>query len=165
MRIWRIEKQRYAGEAFQGKGALYAAGRWHRRGVLVAYASEHPAVAAMEKLVWLESYERASASDYVLVRLTIDRDQHVERIARDALPADWDVFPHPAATQEIGMRWLEEQRSAVLAVPSAVIPVAWNYLVNPMHPDVGALERSEPEPFRWDARLFRGASQEDPSET
>lgn len=164
--IWRIEKERHLGSseeggpadaraAFLGRGGLVTAGRWHRAGTQVAYASEHPAVAALEKLAWLESYERARAGRFVLVSLALDPERHVEVLPREALPDGWDAFPHPAATQEIGTRWFEASRSVALAVPSAPLPIAKNYLVNPLHPDFHTLEVGEPVPFSWDARLFR----------
>lgn len=63
--------------------------------------------------------------------------------------------PHPDATRDIGTRWFEEERSVVLGVPSAIVPIADNYLINPFHPDFQALERGDPVPFSWDARLFQ----------
>ena len=153
--IWRLEKKRYADSAFRGYGGLRTAGRWHRKGTQVAYASEHPGVAALEKLVWLEAYENARASEYVLVSLRLDAARHVETISLDVLPDGWDAFPHPAATQEIGTRWFDGMRSVVLEVPSAVMPIARNYLINPFHPDFHALEQGEPVPFAWDSRLFK----------
>ena len=68
---------------------------------------------------------------------------------------DWDAFPHLNATRTLGTQWFEEERSVVLSVPSAVLPVAKNFLINPFHPDFHALERGEPVPFSWDTRLFR----------
>lgn len=40
-------------------------------------------------------------------------------------------------------------------VPSAVLPIAMNDLINPFPPDVHELERWEPVPFAWDARRFQ----------
>jgi hypothetical protein len=36
-----------------------------------------------------------------------------------------------------------------------VLPVAKNDLINPFHPDFHELERGDPVPFSWDARLFQ----------
>lgn len=33
-------------------------------------------------------------------------------------------------------QWLLQQQSPVLKVPSAIIPVEFNYLLNPQHPDL-----------------------------
>jgi len=157
--IWRLEKERYLEEAFRGKGSLQTSGRWHHKGTQVAYASEHPGIAVLEKLTWLGSYEVARNSSYLLVPLELDPNEHLERIEESELPEDWDTFPHRDETRDIGTRWFNEERSPVLAVPSAVLPLAENYLVNPFHPDFHDLKRREPEPFSWDARLFQRGRQ------
>ena len=155
--LWRLEKERYADPAVRGKGSLKTSGRWHHKGTQVAYASEHPGVAVLEKLAWLGSYDGARESSYVLLPLHLHPDEHLETLDESALPDDWDSFPHPEATRTLGTRWFEAERSVVLAVPSAVLSVAKNYLINPFHPDFRKLERGEPVPFSWDARLFRRA--------
>ena len=53
-----------------------------------------------------------------------------------------------------GGEWAASRRTALLRVPSALVPREPNYLVNSAHPDaarivVGAVERLE-----WDSRLF-----------
>ena len=153
--------------AFRGKGSLKTGGRWHHKGTQVAYASEHPGVAVLEKLVWLGSYEMARESSYVLLPLHLNPTEHLETLDVLTLPDDWDTFPHSEATRSLGTRWFEEERSVVLAVPSAplgvlgrsapsaVLPVAKNYLINPFHPDFHDLERGEPVSFSWDARLLK----------
>ncbi|MBI2318150.1 MAG: RES domain-containing protein, partial [Betaproteobacteria bacterium] len=51
MIIWRICPQRYAGEAFSGKGAAEGGGRWNLPGHRVVYASETLSLAALEYCV------------------------------------------------------------------------------------------------------------------
>ena len=157
--------------AFRGKGSVKTSGRWHHKGTQVAYASEHSGVAVLEELVWLGNYEVARKSSYVLLPLHFNPDRHLETLDESVLPDDWDPFPHPEATRALGPQWYEEERSAVLAVPSAplgvlgrsapsaVLPVAKNYLINPFHPDVHELERGEPVPFSWNTRLFQRTQQ------
>lgn len=151
--VYRIEKRRHAAQALAGIGGLFAAGRWHRKGVRVSYASEHHAVAAMEKLVWLGSLEDALAGDYVVLPLDVP-DTLVEVLPLAELPLEWNTYPHGSATQEIGMRWLLDLRSAALQVPSAVVPHAFNLLLNPAHPQALRLEAGALAPFAWDPRLF-----------
>jgi RES domain-containing protein len=65
------------------------------------------------------------------------------------------VFEAVANTVATGDAWLAEARSAVLRVPSVLVPHSWNVLFNPNHPDAtGALLRSV-EPFGFDPRLWR----------
>lgn len=151
--FYRIEKRRYVAEAFAGLGGLFSAGRWHRKGVRVAYASEHPGVSAMEKRVWLGSLDDALAEDFVVVPIEIPSRQ-IEGVAPADLPEGWDGFPHLPATQDLGMRWLREARSVALQVPSAVVPRSVNVLINPAHPDAAGLTAGGPDPFDWDPRLF-----------
>ena len=54
----------------------------------------------------------------------------------------------------MGTKWATEKRSAVLAVPSVVIPSELNFLLNPEHPDYSKIEIGTPKPVGWDPRLL-----------
>jgi hypothetical protein len=41
-------------------------------------------------------------------------------------------------------------------VPSAIIPTAANFLINPSHPDFGKVVIEQPERFAFDPRLLSG---------
>jgi RES domain-containing protein len=43
-------------------------------------------------------------------------------------------------TQAFGRAWISEERSLLLRVPAAVLPISFNFLVNPLHPEASALE-------------------------
>ena len=146
---YRLTQRRYAQSAFSGAGSLRGNGRWHRAGIPVVYATESAAVALLEVMVHLER-PRLLVVEWSVVRCRFD-EALVERL--DDLPDDWRAFPWPIATQRIGQTWFDEQRSPVLDVPSAVLPSARNYLLNPEHPRFGEVEIGEPEPFEVDPRL------------
>ena len=55
----------------------------------------------------------------------------------------------------IADRWLNEKRTAVLVVPSAVVPQENNYLLNPEHPDFEKIAITTPEPFTFDSRMWK----------
>ena len=78
----------------------------------------------------------------------------VEEVDRSLLPDDWFRLPPPPVLKAIGDAWLISLSSAVLAVPSAIIPTETNYLLNPKHPDFGSIEVGLPRPFRLDLRLL-----------
>ncbi|HQR43692.1 MAG TPA: RES domain-containing protein, partial [Gemmatales bacterium] len=78
----------------------------------------------------------------------------VEFVERQALPARWNRYAQPRATQLLGKAWLDEQRTVALAVPSAVVMDQWNYLLNPLHPRFAELKFSTPQAYRFDRRLF-----------
>ena len=51
--------------------------------------------------------------------------------------------------------WLKSGRSAVLSMPSAVVPAERNYLLNPGHPDFARIVMGEPEALDTDFRLMQ----------
>jgi len=59
------------------------------------------------------------------------------------------------STPESTMAWACELRSAVLVVPSAVVPAESNFLINPLHADFQHIRLGQPEPLETDLRLLR----------
>jgi RES domain-containing protein len=77
----------------------------------------------------------------------------VETLEARRLPAGWSESPPPLALRALGDDWAREGRSALLRVPSAVVPSEWNFLLNPAHPGFAALRIGAPRAFPLDARL------------
>jgi RES domain-containing protein len=77
------------------------------------------------------------------------------QVRETELPADWRAYPAPAVLQDIGSAWVTSGATAVLAVPSAIIPQEANYLLNPAHGDFARIGIEPPEPFQFDPRLWR----------
>jgi RES domain-containing protein len=89
------------------------------------------------------------------VAIPIEFDEAlVETFATSDLPADWNEEPPPPSTAEIGDRWVKESRSAVLELPSVIIPAEPNYLLNPTHSDFKRIRIGKPTPFCFDPRLI-----------
>lgn len=147
---WRIVRERHAATAFTGEGAARGGGRWNSRGVAVVYASGTRSLAALENLVHLNP---PVLFNFVAFRITFE-DRLVQRLALEALPVDWRAEPPGPSTKRLGDAWVRAQRSAVLCIPSAIIPAESNYLLNPAHPDFKLIEVGQPEPFSFDPRLL-----------
>ena len=152
MRVWRICKAEHAARAFTGEGALLYAGRWHRKGTPVVYASESRALAALEQLVNL--HRNQLPPRLVCFGVDIPDALRVTEVRIADLPARWHRHPAPVALQEIGSRWAEQGRSACMKLPSAVIRGEFNFLLNPRHADFSRLEIGRHAPFEFDPRLF-----------
>ena len=148
---WRLVKSRYAGTAFDGEGARLFGGRWNSPGTRVAYASDSIALAALEVLTHLQS--TSVLQHYSLASIHFP-ERLVEALEAAMLPERWRSFPSPSENHAIGDRWVAEGRSLVLRVPSAIIPSAGNYLINPEHPQFKSAVIDRPEPFAFDARLL-----------
>jgi RES domain-containing protein len=79
----------------------------------------------------------------------------VRKLARAALPATWNAYPAPLRLRQLGDAWIAAGTSAVLEVPSAVVPAEKNYLLNPAHPGFRRVTLGTPQRFSFDRRLAR----------
>lgn len=148
--VWRIVKQRYAAQAFDGEGARRFGGRWNSRGVPVVYAACSRALAALELLVHVE--RSALLSAYVLIGCDVD-DTLVDTLDPVTLPAHWHQSPAPHELARIGDIWVRAGESLALAVPSALVPDEPIYLLNPKHTQFDAMRVGVPQRFDLDIRF------------
>jgi RES domain-containing protein len=149
---WRIIKRRHIKTAFNGSGARNYGGRWTSPGVTVVYTAETQSLAVLEVLVHLDSPELLQK--YLLISVEID-ESLVSDIERSQLPRNWRTDPAPGKVRSIGDRWILAGTSAVLRVPSALIPAENNFLLNPLHPGFRKLRIRKPVNFRFDPRLSK----------
>ena len=149
-RAWRIVREDHCSAAFDGEGAWRFGGRWNSSGTRTVYTSATLSLAALETLVHLNP---PVAFKYVAIPIEFD-EALVETFATSDLPADWNEEPPPPSTAEIGDRWVKESRSAVLELPSVIIPAEPNYLLNPAHSDFKRIRIGKPAPFSFDPRLI-----------
>ena len=48
----------------------------------------------------------------------------------------------------------DPRKSAILVLPSALVPSESNRLINALHPESAKIKARPPEPFQYDARFF-----------
>jgi RES domain-containing protein len=152
MRLWRISN--YAD--LSGEGGRRVAARWHERGRPVVYLAEHAALALLETLVHLEIDPDELPSHYQLLTVEVPDGVAVEDLPEAELTtrvADWRRTPE--GTRTLTRAWFGERRTALLRVPSAIVPAAFNYLLNPLHPDAARLTIVARQTAGFDTRLFR----------
>ncbi len=159
MRAYRLTREPYrqSDRALECAGAARYGGRWNPPGVALAYAASSVALAALERLVhtmsvkgleglWLQTLEFSAAECRVLVPEELPATWNERRV-----PPDWSVGE--AATQTVGREWIRAGESLALRVPSAVIPLEFNYLINPEHQALRLARLAEPQQFMFDERL------------
>jgi len=149
-RSWRIVRAARAADAFSGEGARQFGGRWNSAGVPIVYASEHQSLAALEILVHLQPRLPLA---FVVFEIEIP-DDLIARLPPAPLPQKWRVEPPDTGTMQIGDAWFRAAQSAVLAVPSAIVPEESNHLLNPQHSDYLRITIHPPRAFSFDPRLI-----------
>jgi RES domain-containing protein len=149
---WRIVKRKHAKVAFSGEGAHLYGGRWNSVRVAIIYTAESQSLAALEMVVHLDSSELLG--HYVVFEVGID-ESLIARVEPSELPRNWRANPPPMKVQKVGDIWAEAGTSAVLQVPSAILPAEHAFLLNPRHRDFPKLVIGKPSPLRFDPRLSR----------
>lgn len=151
MRIWRICRRPFARKPLDGRGGLLAAGRWHTPRRLVTYTSESLALASLEVLVHcdLDLLPR----DLMAIEIEVPRTVKISEVAASDLPRNWRRHPVPPALQRLGNDWLDEGRTAVLRIPSALVPTESNLLLNPLHRDFRVIRVIRRFKFTFDERI------------
>lgn len=149
MRVFRLSPH----PDWDGKGGLLVSGRWHHRGTPVVYTSSSLSLALVELFVNLDP---AVAPVELLARAgDVPDSLMLDRILPATLPANWRSYPAPASLADLGTAWAQSLATAVLAVPSAVVPQEWNFLLNPLHPGFRRIRLMPPEPFEIDPRMWK----------
>lgn len=147
---WRIVKKKHAAAAFTGEGAAKAGGRWNSKGVPMVYCGGTRSLTLLETLVHLNP---PIYFEYVIFGAEF-ASELAEQVHPADLPPQWRSHPPSPATQDLGDQWVKSGRSAVLAVPSAIVPEECNYVLNPAHPDFALIRFGGPEFFSFDPRLL-----------
>jgi len=64
------------------------------------------------------------------------------------------IHEPPDEPRVIGDAWIESRQSALLRVPSWIVPESCNVLINPAHPDASSILLGPIRPFQFDSRLW-----------
>ena len=151
IRAWRLTMRLFADTAFTGKGAFDYGGRWNHPGAAVVYLSSTLPLAALETLIRLN--RKTVRTEFVSFEIGMPDSVKIVKLDPRTLPAGWKRERHLAYTRNVGTQWALKNESAVLQVPSALIPSECNYVLNPKHPHFKKIIIHKPQPFSFDPRL------------
>ncbi len=149
--VWRITTARFAASAFSGEGARLYGGRWNPKGWPMIYTAESQSLDLLELMV----QDDPLRANYVLIPAQLPADLPETRVDTESLPSEWRTIGARSSLQEIGRTWIDSGETAVLSVPSAVVPAERNYLLNPRHPNFTRIQIGAPLSLEVDTRLLR----------
>ena len=119
----------------------------------MVYAAATRSLALLEML----AQDQPLRARYLFIPLEWGKPLRIARLDSAQLPGNWRTPAARPRLQAIGREWLEGGNTAVLAVPSAVLPREENFLLNPLHADFRRLRIAAAEPLDTDSRLLRYA--------
>ncbi|UCD35344.1 MAG: RES family NAD+ phosphorylase [Nitrospiraceae bacterium] len=154
-RAWRIVRKKRLADAFTGEGARLGGGRWNKAGIPAVYISETLSLAAIELFVHFTRKDLKLGRSLLAIPVEIPATLRQDELSMKELPPDWRTSPPPNSTKALGSAWAAKGNSAVLRVPSAIIPEEYNLVLNPRHPDFRKIKIGRPRSFSLDERMWK----------
>lgn len=136
-----------------GTGAKLSGGRWNDVGVPMVYTASTRALACLETIVHLNAGGLPFNRYLVEVEIPDDLWSAAEVVNATSLPIGWDAEPAGNVSVDFGSVWVAPVSSAVLRVPSVIVPEEENILINPVHPDATRIVARKVRRWLYDPRL------------
>ncbi|OAQ41726.1 RES superfamily protein [Pedobacter psychrophilus] len=152
MEVFRLTRERYS-DSLSGKGSSIKGARWNSVGVELIYTAGNRSLAMAEVAVYLTL--ATLPSDFMMLTIEIPDSISIKEVYSEELPLNWNLFPHPSATQKFGNEFVNEGKYCVLKIPSVVTKGDFNFLINPYHKDFKIIKISKKEKFPFDKRIFK----------
>src|SRR3954449_7625306 len=132
MIVYRISSRKYA-EDLTGEGARLHGGRWNHKLTPCLYAAATRALAILEYSVNVNIDDIPRALSIASIEIP---DDNILILQQAQLPGDWQQAPAPSSTKYFGTALLKQNQYLIIRIPSVVIPEEYNYLINPLHPEI-----------------------------
>jgi len=149
MLVYRIALAKFS-DSLQASGR---AARWNSNDINVIYTASSRSLACLENVV--HRNQLGLSDNFKIMTIHVPDDLAVEVIDIDSLSLDWKEFSQLPLTQQLGSEWVKSLRTAILKIPSSIISLENNYLINLSHPDFQKIKLLSTEPFIFDERIKR----------
>lgn len=150
MDLWRVARRTCAD--LDGRGGALAGGRWHSRGRPVVTCATSASLALLEVCVLLDLPREFWPDDYVLIRVALPDGLPARTVRPGELPDGWQGRDGERLCRPLGDAWLRARAGALLFVPSVLLPLERNALLNPRHPAARRAVVADTMPLGQDVR-------------
>lgn len=147
MFVYRITLSKYA-NSLKASGR---AARWNPNKTEMIYTASNRSLACLENVV--HRGQLGLSQVFSVMTIQIDDNIKKEKIELKDLPEDWKEFHQMPFTQAIGEKWISENKTAIIEIPSSIIEEEVNYLINPKHIDFKFIKLIKTDPFVFDNRI------------
>lgn len=147
MIVYRIVLKRYAKNLF----APGIAGRWNSEGNKVIYTAGSISLTIMENLIRRNGY--GFNKDFAIMYIQIPDSIPITVLDLHSLPLGWSQPDDYSISQPVGDEWYNSGKTAVLQVPSSVVPLEYNFVLHATHIDFTKCKIIEVKDFIPDGRI------------
>lgn len=149
-KVYRIGSRKRIRD-LSGTGSALHGGRWNPKGFYVLYTADSASLAMLE---WLaHARDRDMDEDYFLATLNIPEQPIYKPVLKD-LPERWKETPPISVVQEYGAKLLAETNLLAIEMPSVIMPLDCNVILQTRHPLFAKVEILSIEPVITDSRLI-----------
>lgn len=150
MFVYRVAHVKYKDSTLSGIGAEKVGGRWNEIGTRAVYCSENISLALLEYYVHSENIGNLP-SKILVAKIEFPDDFVIEELAK--LPERWNQYPYSSKTTSIFTNLVKERNVFALRVPSTIVGLESNILLNPLYKEFGKVEVVEFIELPIDERL------------
>ncbi len=150
MTVYRLSKKKWA-EDKSGEGARLFGGRWNTIGTPCIYTCSNRALTVLEYSCHVPLDEIPRALCFTLYEIP---EKAIYECKGFELPGDWQKMDYSDTCREFGTHLFKKINCLVIRVPSVVVPYEYNYLINPIHPDMNTkVNVLATEDYSYDIRI------------
>lgn len=152
--LWRIatDSPSYTADDVSGTGAKISGGRWNRQGTAMIYTASNISLAVLETFVHIKA--GGLPLNRYLVRFDVPDAVWKKALDRTKPPVGWDAIPVGKVSLDEGDNWIRGNVTALMIVPSVIVPDEHNVLINPGHPDMQYIRAVKLKKWTYDPRMF-----------
>jgi RES domain-containing protein len=150
MIVFRIANHKYKDSTLSGVGAEKVGGRWNEVGTRAVYCSENISLALLEYYVHSENIAYLP-KEILVAKIEFPDDFVIEEL--EEIPARWNQYPYSSETTEIFTKLSKDRNFFALRVPSTIVGLEYNIILNPLYKDFGKVEVTEFVNLPIDERL------------
>jgi len=150
MIVYRVANAKYKDLTLSGIGAEKVGGRWNRTVTRAVYCSENISLALLEYYVHSENISYLP-KEILVAKIKIPDNFVVEVLEK--LPNSWNKYPYSSSTTKIFTQFAKDRNNFALKVPSSIVGLEDNIILNPLYKDFGKVKIVEFVSLPIDERL------------
>ncbi len=149
MKVYRLTPKKYATD-LSGMGAKLYGGRWNRVGVSLLYTSENLSLSVLENIVHINNPTFLP----IFQAITIEIPDSFQKYSTNDFPDNWHNQDGFESLRKLTDKFVDKKEFLAMKVPSAIIDVEYNFLINPQHSLFKEIKIINQQEFSFDQRLF-----------
>lgn len=150
MIVYRIANLKYKDLTLSGIGAEKVGGRWNEVGTRAVYCSENISLALLEYYVHSENIAYLP-KEILVAKIEFPDEFVIEELK--GIPERWNQYPYSSKTTEVFTKLSKDRNVFALRVPSTIVGLESNIILNPLYKDFGKVEVVEFITLPIDERL------------